>query len=147
MNCKNFVCAFSQFEKGKVFCTWNNENKDCDVSRSLFCHNFKYLGCTHCGHDNVCFKQREKGVFYSPGEGEYVPSSTADFVKLAERNDLINAKLDIYNTAVNNFCAGYKKQTTVNQLYEKYRKTFPQFTKDYLINAVEKSILKYLQTE
>ena len=65
----------------------------------------------------------------------------------ASNNDLINAKFDIYNTAVNNYCSGYKKQTTVNQLYEKYRKIFPQFTKEYLTNAVEKSILKYLQTE
>lgn len=147
MNCKNFVCAFSQSDKGKIFCTWKNENMDCDISRSYSCHNFKNLSCKHCGHDNRCFKQREKGVFYSFCEGEYIPSSSVEFVELAEHNDLINAKLDVYNTAIKNYCAGYKKQTTVKQLCEKYRKSFPQFTKEYLMNAVEKSILKYLQSE
>lgn len=147
MTCKNFVCAFSQSVNGKIICTWNDENTDCDISRSLICHNFKHFDCKHCGHDNICFKQREKGIFYSFRDGEYVPSSSADFVELASRNDFINAKRDIFNTSVKNYCAGYKKQTTVNQLYDKYRKSFPQFTKAYLMNAVEKSILKYLQTE
>ena len=85
--------------------------------------------------------------FYSPDKGEYVPAATCEFIQTALNNDLINAKQDIFRTACSNYAQGFKTSTTVNQLYKKYGKSFPEFTKEYLNEAVHKSILKYLENE
>lgn len=113
----------------------------------MSCKNFKNHTCKWCGHDYQCFQQREKGVFYSAEKGNFVPTHSAEFAKKAMQNDLINAKQDIYDTSISNYRQGYKISTTVKQLYEKYGKHFPQFTKEYLDMAVHKSIIKYLQTQ
>ncbi len=63
------------------------------------------------------------------------------------KNELINAKRDIFSTACSNYRQGYRTSTTVNQLYQRYGKKFPQFTKEYLDKAVHLSIIKYLETE
>lgn len=144
--CDNFVCAFSRSERGKILCDYNGLS-DCDVSRQMSCNRFKHLDCKWCGLEYKCFCQRDRGVFYSPEKGSYIPSVSTAFAEKALQNDLINAKQDIFNTACSNFCQGYKTSTTVNQLYNKYNKQFPQFTKEYLNLAVHRSILKYLETE
>lgn len=146
MLCNNFVCAFSCSECGKILCDYDGLS-DCNVNRQMSCKRFQYLDCKWCGHENRCFQQRERGVFYSPEKGNFVPASSVAFAEKAMYNDLINAKQDIFNIACSNYRKGYKISTTVNQLYEKYNKQFPQFTKEFLNNAVHKSILKYLQTQ
>lgn len=146
MICSNFVCAFASFGRGKLYCTYNG-NFDCDITRNMSCSKFSHLQCKFCCHDIKCFSQREKGVFYSVDKGSYIPSSSAKFIEYAEQNALINAKHDIYVTACNDYCQGYKVSTTVNKLFDKYNKTFPEFTKQYLNEAVHKSILHYIKNE
>lgn len=146
MLCNNFVCAFSDTKNGKIVCTYNSIS-DCDINRQMSCKYFKPHTCKWCGHENRCFQQRDRGVFYSPNKGIFVPSVSVVFAEKAMQNYLINAKQDIFNTSCNNYRQGYKITTTVNQLYEKYHKQFPQFTKEFLSTAVHKSILKYLQTQ
>lgn len=150
--CGNFVCCFSYFYKGKMLCiTEIYENfsnaPDCTATSNNSCGRYKYFSCYNCGHENVCFKQRDKGIFYSAEKGYFVPKSSTDFAKAVQQNELINAKRDICATAVRNFIKGYRTSTTVRQLHEKYGKMFSEFTKDYLRNAVEKSIVKYLEYE
>lgn len=147
MICKNFVCFVSHQEKGKILCTYDNVVSDCDVSTDMSCKQFKHLDCYHCGHQNVCFSQRDKGLFYSPEKGEYTPAVSADFAKQARQNDYINAKQDIYNTAIDNYVKGYKITTSVKQLYERYCKKFPEFTKVYIDKAVHLSIMDYLKNQ
>lgn len=144
--CNNFVCAFSDTQNGKIVCTYNGLS-DCDINRQMSCKLFQRHTCKWCGLENVCFQQRDKGVFYASDKGYYVPAVSAEFAEKAMQNDLINAKRDIFNTACSNYRQGYKITTTVNQLYDKYNKQFPQFTKEFLSTAVHKSILKYLQTQ
>ena len=95
----------------------------------------------------TCFKQRERGVFYSAEKGNFVPKSSTEFAKAVQQNELVNAKRDICATAVRNFIKGHRTSTTVSHLHEKYGRKFPQFTKDYLKTAVEKSIMLYLEYE
>lgn len=152
MACGNFVCLFSYIEKGKIHCTYgvyeNYSNApDCTATLSNSCGRYKYFSCKNCVHEWTCFKQREKGIFYSAEKGNFVPKESSEFAKAVQQNELINAKRDICATAVRNFTKGYRTSTTVRQLYEKYGKMFPEFTKDYLRNAVEKSIVKYLEYE
>lgn len=151
MACNNFVCAFSHVERGKVYCFWSTDScrnaPDCTATSQNSCERFKYFSCKICGHDYQCFKQREKGVFYSAQSGFYTPKETSKFIQAVQHNELINAKRDIYATAVRNYCQGYRTSTTIRQLYEKYGKRFPQFTKNFLDEAVHKSIIQYLKTE
>lgn len=151
MACGNFVCAFSHIEKGKIYCkrdTYGYENlPDCTATLNNSCGRYKYFSCKNCGHEYRCFNQHAKGVFYSAEKGNYIPKETIFFAKAVQQNELTNAKRDIYATAISNYCQGYRTSTTVRQLHEKYGKKFPQFTKDYILNAVEKSILQYLKTE
>lgn len=151
MLCGNFVCAFSYIEKGKVYChldSYDYKNlPDCTATSNNSCGRYKYFSCYICGHEYKCFQQHEKGVFYSAENGNFVPKSSTDFAKAVQQNELTNAKRDIYATAISNYCQGYRTSTTVRQLYDKYGKKFPQFTKDYILNAVEKSIIQYLKTE
>lgn len=151
MACGNFVCAFSHIERGKIYCfrytdTCKNAS-DCTATLNNSCGLYKYFSCKICGHEYICFKQRAKGVFYSAEKGNYIPKETIAFAKAVQQNELTNAKRDIYATAISNYCQGYRTSTTVRHLYDKYGKKFPQFTKDYILNAVEKSILQYLKTE
>ena len=146
MLCNNFVCAFSRSEHGKILCDYDGLS-DCNVNRQMSCKRFQRLDCKWCGHENKCFQQRERGVFYASDKGYFVPAVSSAFANKVSQNELINAKQDIYNTACDNYRQGYKITTTVNQLYEKYNKQFPQFTKEFLSIAVHKSILKYLQTQ
>lgn len=146
MICNNFVCAFSGTENGKIVCTYNGIS-DCDINRQMSCKLFKHHTCKWCGYEIKCFQQKEKGVFYSSEKGNFVPAYSSKFAEKAMQNDLMNAKRDIFDTACNNYRQGYKTSTTVKQLYEKYNKQFPQFTKEFLNEAVHKSILKYLQTQ
>lgn len=145
MLCNNFVCAFSRSERGKILCDYDGLS-DCDVNRQMSCKYFHQHTCKWCGHEYKCFQQRDRGVFYSPDKGNFVPAVSSAFAQKAMQNDLINAKRDIFDTACSNYRQGYKTSTTVKQLYEKYNKQFPQFTKEFLNEAVTKSILKYLQT-
>lgn len=152
MACKNFVCAFSHIDRGKVSCTRNTDEyknaPDCTASSNNFCGQYKYFSCKICGHDNVCNRQREKGVFYSSENGgAYTPSSSTDFSNAVKENEFVNAKRDIFTTACSNYRQGYRTSTTVRQLFERYNKKFPQFTKEYLDKAVHLSIIKYLETE
>ena len=152
MACGNFVCVFSYFDKGKIHCISDvyehfSEAPDCTATSNNSCGRYKFFSCNICGHENRCFKQREKGVFYSVEKGFFVPKETSQFAKAVQQNELINAKRDIYDTAINNYCQGYITSTTVRHLYEKYGKKFPQFTKEFLDNAVHKSIIQYLKTE
>ncbi len=151
MACKNFVCVFSHIERGKVSCTrytcdYNNA-PDCTATSDNFCGQYKYFSCKICGHDIICNKQREKGTFYSPESGIYTPSSSTEFAEAVRNNELINAKRDIYATACSNYRQGYRISTTIRQLYQRYNKKFPQFTKEYLDRAVHLSIIKFLDTE
>lgn len=151
MACGNFVCAFSHIERGKIYCTWNTygyENlPDCSATSDNSCGRYKYFSCNICGHEWTCFKQRERGVFYSAENGNFVPKSSTEFAKAVQQNELVNAKRDICATAVRNFIKGHRTSTTVIYLHEKYGRKFPQFTKDYLKTAVEKSIMLYLEYE
>ena len=152
MACGNFVCVFSYFDKGKIHCISDvyehfNEAPDCTATSNDSCGRYKFFSCKICGHENICFKQREKGAFYSAEKGNFVPKSSTDFAKAVQQNELVNAKRDIYDTAISNYCQGYRTSTTVRHLYEKYGKKFPQFTKEFLDNAVHKSIIQYLKTE
>ena len=151
MACGNFVCAFSHIERGKIYCTWNTygyENlPDCSARSDNSCGRYKYFSCNICGHEWTCFKQRERGVFYSAENGNFVPKSSTEFAKAVQQNELVNAKRDICATAVRNFIKGHRTSTTVSYLHEKYGRKFPQFTKDYLKTAVEKSIMLYLEYE
>lgn len=88
MICKNFVCVFSNYERGKTYCGRTEIRSDCNASCSMSCKHYKYFGCNICGHEFKCFKQREKGVFYSPDRGEFVPASSARFIDTALNNDL-----------------------------------------------------------
>ncbi|MCM1328087.1 MAG: hypothetical protein NC253_01475 [Ruminococcus sp.] len=144
MLCSNFVCVFSSIQHDKVLCDYDGLT-DCDINRQMSCKRFKRHDCKWCAHEIRCFRQREKGVFYSADKGNFVPAISSAFAEKALQNDLTNAKRDIYETACRNYKQGYKTSTTVKQLYEKYRKQFPQFTKEFLNEAVYKSILKYLQ--
>lgn len=151
MACGNFVCAFSHIEHGKMYClrdtdTYRNA-PDCTSTSDNSCRRYKYFSCKICGHEWTCFKQREKGIFYSAEKGNFVPKESTEFAKAVQQNELINAKRDIYATAISNYCQGYRTSTTVRQLHDKYGKKFPQFTKDYILNAVEKSIVQYLKTD
>lgn len=149
--CGNFVCAFSHIDKGKVHCTRDTyEYKNapyCTATSNNTCGRYKFFSCKICGHEIKCFQQRDKGVFYSAEKGNFVPKSSTDFAKAVQQNELINAKRDICATAVRNYIHGYRTSTTVRQLYDKYGNTYSKFTKDYLQNAVEKSIVKYLEYE
>lgn len=151
MACGNFVCAFSHIERGKMYCLRDTDTfknaPDCTATLDNNCGRFKYFSCSICGNENVCFKQREKGIFYSAEKGNFVPKSSTEFAKAVQKNELENAKRDICFTAVRNFIKGHRTSTTVRQLYEKYCKKFPQFTKDYLKAAAEKSIMLYLEYE
>lgn len=151
MACGNFVCAFSHIERGKIYCfrytdTCKNA-PDCTATLNNTCGRYKYFSCKICGHEYRCFKQHVKGVFYSAENGNFVPKETIAFAKAVQQNELTNAKRDIYATAISNYCQGYRMSTTVRQLYEKYGKKFQQFTKEYILNAVEKSIVQYLKIE
>ncbi len=151
MTCKNFVCAFSHNERGKMYCQHDSCDyinlPDCTATLDNSCAHYKYFSCKICGYDNVCYSQRAKGIFYSPEKGFYTPSSSTEFAEAVQRNGLVNAKRDIYATACSNYRQGYKISTTVNQLYQRYGKSFPQFTKKFLDKAVRLSIIKYLETE
>lgn len=147
MLCNNFVCAFSGTHKGKIVCTYDDGITDCDINRQMSCKLFAHHTCKWCGHENKCFQQRERGVFYAPDKGNFVPAVSSAFANKVSQNELINAKQDIFDTSVSNYRQGYKTSTTVKHLYEKYNKQFPQFTKEFLNEAVHKSILKYLQTQ
>lgn len=146
MSCNNFVCAFSLIQHDKVYCNYDGLS-DCDINRSMSCKRFKYHDCKWCAHEIKCFSQKERGVFYASDKGNFVPTVSSVFAKKVSQNELTNAKHDIYETACSNYRQGYKTSTTVKQLYEKYGKQFPQFTKEFLNEAVYKSILKYLQTQ
>lgn len=118
--------------KGKVYCQRNSysydpkELPDCTATAKNSCNIYKYFSCKICGHDNVCNRQREKGVFYSyENGGIYTPSSSTDFSNAVKENEFINAKRDIFATACRNYCQGYRTSTTVRQLYERYNKKFP----------------------
>lgn len=151
MACNNFVCAFSYIEKGKVYCHYDSYDyknlPDCTATSNNSCGRYKWFSCKICGYEYRCFKQHQKGVFYSSEKGNFVPKETIAFTKAVQQNELTNAKRDIYATAISNYCQGYRTSTTVRQLYDKYAKKFPQFTKEYILNAVEKSIIQYLKTE
>lgn len=152
MACGNFVCAFSHIERGKIYCACDflgdyKNLTDCTATLNNTCGRYKYFSCKICGLDNLCYKQHQKGIFYSAEKGNFVPKSSTDFAKAVQQNELINAKRDICATAVRNFIKGHRTSTTVRQLHEKYGKMFHEFTKDYLRNAVEKSIVKYLEYE
>lgn len=152
MACGNFVCLFSHISHGKIHCisdVYDNFDNapDCTVTSNNSCGRYKFFSCKICGHEIRCFKQREKGVFYSAEKGNFVPKSSTDFAKAVQHSEFVNAKRDIYDTAINNYCQGYRTSTTVRQLYDKYGKKFPQFTKKFLDNAVHKSIIQYLKTE
>ena len=151
MACDNFVCAFSHIERGKMYFfrdtdTFRNA-PDCTATLNNSCGRYKYFSCKNCGHEYRCFSQHAKGVFYSAEKGNFVPKESTEFAKAVQQNELINAKRDIYATAISNYCQGYRTSTTVRQLHDKYGKKFPQFTKDYILNAVEKSIVQYLKTD
>lgn len=151
MACGNFVCAFSHIERGKMYCFWVGDScrnaPDCTATLDNNCRYYKYFSCSICGHDWICYKQHCNGMFYSPEKGFYVPKESSDFAKAVQQNELENAKRDICATAVRNFIKGHRTSTTVRQLLEKYGKKFPQFTKDYLKAAAEKSIMLYLEYE
>lgn len=151
MACGNFVCAFSHIERGKMYCLRDTDTcrnaPDCTATSDNSCGRYKYFSCYICGHEWTCFKQREKGIFYSAEKGNFVPKSSTDFAKSVQQNELVNAKRDICFTAVRNFIKGHRTSTTVRQLHEKYGRKFPQFTKDYLRTASEKSIMLYLEYE
>ncbi len=153
MACNNFVCAFSYPVKGKMYCQRNSysydckELPDCSATMENYCNIYKYFSCKICGHDVVCNIQHANGIFYSPEKGFYTPSSSTEFAKAVKQNELINAKRDIYATACSNYRQGYKISTTIRQLYQRYGKKFPQFTKEFLDKAVHLSIIKYLETE
>lgn len=151
MVCGNFVCAFSHVEHGKVYCIWDTDSyknaPDCTATSQNKCGRYKYFSCKICGHEYRCFNQRDKGIFYSAEKGSYIPKESTEFAKAVQQNELINAKRDIYATAVRNYCQGYRTSTTIRQLHEKYGKKFPQFTKNFLNEAVHKSIIQYLKTE
>ncbi len=144
MLCNNFVCAFSRSECGKILCEYNGLS-DCDINSQMSCKYFKYHGCKWCGYENACFHQGKKGVSYSPDMGYFAPAYSAVFIEKAKQNDVINAKRDIFVTSCNNYRFGKKIETTVNELYKKYNKQFPQFTKDFIREAVYKSIMYYLK--
>ncbi|MFG6325255.1 MAG: hypothetical protein K1W00_00240 [Lachnospiraceae bacterium] len=120
---------------------------DCTATLDNNCGHYKYFPCYICGHEWTCFKQRDRGIFYSAEKGNFVPKSSTEFAKAVQKNELENAKRDICFTAVRNFIKGHRTSTTVRQLLEKYGKKFPQFTKDYLKTASEKSIMLYLEYE
>ena len=149
--CGNFVCVFSYIDKGKVYCTFGVDDyrkyPDCTAMLNNSCGRYKWFSCKICGHEIKCFQQRDKGVFYSAEKGNFVPKSSTDFAKAVQQNELINAKRDICATAVRNYIQGYRTSTTVRQLLDKYGKVYTEFTKEYLQNAVEKSIVKYLEYE
>jgi len=152
MMCGNFVCFCSYYEHGKMFCTWDSNGNfknlpDCTATSQNKCGRYKYFSCKICGHDIKCNAQRDKGVFYSSEKGNFVPKSSTEFAKAVQQNELVNAKRDICATAVRNYIKGHRTSTTVRQLYEKYGKMFPQFTKEYILTAVEKSIVMYLEYE
>lgn len=151
MACGNFVCAFSHIERGKMYCLRDTDTcknaPDCTATLDNNCGHYKYFPCYICGHEWTCFKQRDRGIFYSAEKGNFVPKSSTEFAKAVQKNELENAKRDICFTAVRNFIKGHRTSTTVRQLLEKYGKKFPQFTKDYLKTASEKSIMLYLEYE
>ena len=152
MVCGNFVCAFSHVERGKVYCNddvnWNfTRAPDCTATSQNKCGRYKYFSCKMCGNDNICYSQRDKGIFYSAEKGFYTPKESTEFAKAVQQNELVNAKRNICATAVRNYIKGHKTSTTVRQLHEKYGKMFPQFTKEYILTAVEKSIVMYLEYE
>ena len=151
MACGNFVCAFSHIECGKMYCLRDTDTfknaPDCTATLDNNCGHYKYFSCYICGHEWTCFKQREKGIFYSAEKGNFIPKESSNFSKAVHQNEFENAKRDICATAVRNFIKGHRTSTTVRQLLEKYGKKFPQFTKDYLKAAAEKSIMLYLEYE
>lgn len=149
--CGNFVCVCSHVVKGKVYCTcgiYGYDNlPDCTATMENSCEHYKYFTCAMCGHEENCIKQKEKGVFYSPKNGFYVPKSSSDFAKAVQQNAVVNAQHDICSTAVKNYLQGYKTSTTVKQLHDKYSKQFGHFTKTYIQTLVEWSVLTYLECE
>ncbi len=146
MLCSNFVCAFSRSERGKILCDYNDLS-DCDINNQMSCKLFRYLGCKHCGHEFNCFCQSKKGVSYSQDVAYFVPAVSVPFIEKAKQNDFINAKMDIFVISCNNYAHGKKIETTVKEIYGKYNKQFPQLTKDYIREAVYKSILYYLKNQ
>ena len=75
------------------------------------------------------------------------PAFSAAFIEKAMQNDLVNAKQDVYYTSISEYILGYKAETTVKNLFKKYNKQFPQFTKDFLREAYYKSVLYYLKNQ
>ena len=73
------------------------------------------------------FQQRERGVFYAPDKDNFVPVVSSAFANKVSQNEMINAKQDIFDTAISNYRQGYKTSTTVKQLYEKYNETPANF--------------------
>ena len=146
MLCNNFVCAFSRSERGKILCDYNDLS-DCNITSQMSCKRFNYLSCKHCGHEFKCFHQGRKGVSYSPDVAYFVPAVSVPFIEKAKQNDLVNAKFDIFLTSCNNYAHGKKTETTVKELYGKYGKQLPQLTKDFIREAVYKSILYYLKNQ
>lgn len=137
MICNNFVCAFSRSERGKILCDYDGLS-DCNICSQMSCKRFKYLSCKHCGYDFDCFHQDRR---------YYFPAISPSFIEKVKQNELINAKRDIFVTSCNNYAHGKKTETTVKELYGKYNKQFPQLTKDYIREAVYKSILYYLKNQ
>lgn len=146
MLCNNFVCAFSRSERGKILCDYDGLS-DCDINYQMFCKRFHYLSCKWCGCENACFHQGKKSVSYSSDIGYFVPTVFVPFIEKAKQNDFVNAKRDIFVTSCLNYSHGYEVETIVKDLYKKYNKQFPQLTKDYIREAVYKSILYYLKNQ
>lgn len=98
MACNNFVCAFYHTERGKIYCLrYTDTCKNapaCTASLNNSCGQYKWFSCKICGHEYMCFKQYQKGVFYSAEKGNFVPKSSIDFSKSVKQNELINAKRD-----------------------------------------------------
>ena len=147
MVCKNFVCCFSGEYHKKVICTFDDNNQNCSFSDNMSCVRYERLNCQLCGYYNACFKCGKNGVSYNSEKGRFEYAFNSDFGVKVSRNGFIDANLDIFQTACRNFEKGYRTSTTVRQLFEKYGNAYPEFTKEYLQNAVEKSIVKYLEYE
>lgn len=146
MICYNFICAYSRSEHGKILCDYNGLS-DCNINRQMSCKRFLYLNCKFCGHEFLCFHQCKRSVSYSPDMSLFNPAFSAAFIEKAMQNDLVNAKRDVYYTSISEYILGYKAETTVKNLFKKYNKQFPQFTKDFLREAYYKSILYYLKNQ
>lgn len=147
MVCKNFVCCFSGEYHKKVICTFDNNNQNCSFNDNMSCVRYEHLGCKLCGNEYVCFKCGKHGFSYDSEKGRFERAFNSDFGVRVSRNGFIDANFYIFQTACRNYEKGYRTSTTVRQLLDKYGKAYPEFTKEYLQNAVEKSIVKYLECE